>query len=352
MKTERSFTLSELLNQCTYNKGQKVIQNSKEPFLLEVKHLKKYFPIYGGLLRSVVANLKAVDGVNFTLQEGKTLGLVGESGCGKSTLGRTILQLLKPTAGEIWFAGKNVTACPQKEMQQLRKEMQIIFQDPSASLNPRMTIQEILLEPLNIHQIGAPVERRKRLEFLMEVVGLRKQSLTRYPHEFSGGQKQRIGIARALTVNPKFIVADEPVSALDVSVQSTVLNLIKDLQKQFGIAFLFISHDLAVIHHISHDVGIMYLGKIVEWATAHDLYQSPKHPYTQALLSSIPVANPEVKSERQILKGEVPSPIHPPSGCLFHTRCPQVKEVCKTQAPLPKNVGTPESSHWVRCHLF
>lgn len=320
--------------------------------ILEVKHLKTYFPIRGGFFRKVVANLKAVDDISLTLKPGRTLGLVGESGCGKSTFGRSVLQLIPPTAGEVWFNGKNVTDCSKEEMKNLRKEMQIIFQDPHASLNPRMTIREVLLEPLNQHKIGTPKERVERMEFLMDVVGLRPHVLNRYPHEFSGGQKQRIGIARALTMNPKFIVADEPVSALDVSIQSAILNLIKDLQKRFGIAFIFISHDLSVIHHISHDVGVMYLGKLVEMTDSENLYNSPKHPYTQALLSAVPVADPETKIERIVLGGDVPSPVNPPQGCHFHTRCPQVREECKSKAPTPKNLGDSKSPHWVRCHLY
>lgn len=319
--------------------------------LLEVRNLKKYFPIKGSLFQKGT-DLKAVDDISFHLKEGTTMGLVGESGCGKSTLGRAILRLHEPTSGQVLLEGDDITAAGKKEMFKNREKMQIIFQDPHASLNPRMTIRDILMEPLNVHQIGTKRERQQHVEELIEVVGLRKQVLGRYPHEFSGGQRQRIGIARALTLKPKFIVADEAVSALDVSVQSQILNLIADLQKRFGIAFLFISHDLTVIHHISDEVGVMYLGKLVEKASADDIYHSPKHPYTQALLSAVPVADPEAKRERIILEGDVPSPINPPSGCSFHPRCPKAMDICKTKAPTQLDMGTEESEHLISCHLY
>lgn len=320
--------------------------------LLEVKNLKKYFPIKGGFFRTVVGNVKAVDDVSFVLQKGKTLGVVGESGCGKSTLGRAILRLHEPTDGQVVFEGKDITQLSHEEMVAMRREMQIIFQDPFASLNPRLTVFQIIVEPLEIHDIGTPEERYDKVCSLMDLVGLRRQYMHRYPHEFSGGQRQRIGIARALTMNPKFIVADEPVSALDVSVQSQVLNLIRKLQQEFGISFLFIAHDLAVVQHICDHVAVMYLGRMVEKAKAEDLYKSPKHPYTQALLSAIPQPDPNRNIDRIVLEGDVPSPINPPSGCPFHNRCIHVKEICKAVVPPVINTGTAENEHIVRCHLF
>ena len=319
--------------------------------LLKVRHLKKHFPVKGGLLRREVASVKAVDDVSFDLPSHQTLGLVGESGCGKSTLGRTILRLHQPTAGQVWLDGTEVTAADKAKLKALRRDMQIIFQDPYASLSPRRTILETLLEPLQIHGIGSKAEQRQKVEDLLEVVGLRKAVLNRYPHEFSGGQRQRVGIARALTLNPKFIVADEAVSALDVSVQSQVLNLIADLQDEFDISFLFISHDLSVVQHISHNVGVMYLGKLVETASAKDIYADPKHPYTKALMSAVPVPDPKTKSSRIVLAGDVPSPMNPPSGCPFHTRCPEAMPHCAARVPQPVNVGTDANAHWVSCHL-
>ncbi len=320
--------------------------------LLEVKKIKKYFPIKGGLFRKVVANLKAVDGVSFNLQKGKTLGLVGESGCGKSTLGRSVIRLHEPTSGEVFYRGSDILKSSKAEMQCYREKMQIIFQDPNASLNPRMTIQEILQEPLDVHKIGTRDERKKQVEALMDVVEMQKSALRRYPHEFSGGQRQRVGIARALSLKPDFIVADEPVSALDVSVQSAVLNLISRLQKQYHIAFLFISHDLSVIHHISDDVAVMYLGKIVEKADSESLYKNPKHPYTKALLSAIPTIDPENGKKRIYLEGDVPSPINPPKGCYFHPRCAQAMTMCRQERPVYRNVGTDKQEHFVMCHLY
>ncbi len=319
--------------------------------LLEVKNLKKYFPIKGGIFRRVVNHVKAVDGVSFSLEAGKTLGLVGESGCGKSTLGRSVLRLQLPTEGQVLFEGKDVLGQSHSEMKALRRDMQIIFQDPFASLNPRMTIHSILREPLDTHRLGTPSSRDQKILEIMDIVGLRKQVLNRYPHEFSGGQRQRIGIARALVLGPKLIVADEPVSALDVSVQSQVLNLISDLQERLGVSFLFIAHDLAVVQHVSHDVGVMYLGKLVEKAESSDLYREPKHPYTQALLSAIPVPDPTKVPDRIELKGDVPSPINPPNGCSFHTRCPFAKDICREVVPQQKDLGS-SSEHLVSCHLY
>ena len=320
--------------------------------LLKVVDLKKYFPVRGGLFHRVVAHVKAVDGVSFVLRRGRTLGLVGESGCGKSTLGRAVLRLQDPTSGEIWLNGKNLMDLSADQLKAERRQMQIIFQDPYASLSPRRTVAQSIQEPLDVHRIGTQRERQKQVEELLDVVGLRKQVLSRYPHEFSGGQRQRIGIARALALNPEFIVADEPVSALDVSVQSQVLNLIARLQREHGISFLFISHDLAVIQHVSDDVGVMYLGKLVEFAAARDLYRQPRHPYTIALMSAIPTPDPREKSRRIILGGDVPSPMNPPGGCPFHTRCPDVMAVCRQQVPPRVNVGTDERPHLVDCHLF
>ena len=318
---------------------------------LRGRDLTKHFPVKGGLLRRTVAQVKAVDGVSFDIQRGETLGLVGESGCGKSTLGRAILRLHEPTAGSVELDGTDVIAAGGGELKRLRRNMQIIFQDPFASLSPRRTVFETLREPLDVHRIGTAAERRKKVEDLLEVVGLRRAVLHRYPHEFSGGQRQRVGIARALALNPKFIVADEAVSALDVSVQSQVLNLIDDLQSEFGISFLFISHDLAVVQHISHQVGVMYLGQLVERAGASDLYAEPKHPYTQALMSAIPVPDPGKGSERIVLSGDVPSPMKPPTGCPFHTRCPAAMAHCSQIKPKLENVGSEERPHWVACHL-
>ncbi len=320
--------------------------------ILEVKSLKKHFPVKGGFFRTVVGQVKAVDGVSFSLSSGRTLGLVGESGCGKSTLGRSVLRLGEPTSGQVLFDGQDITSLSRNSMVQKRRDMQIIFQDPYASLNPRMTVREILKEPLDTHKIEDKGSRENKIRELLNIVGLRYNSLNRYPHEFSGGQRQRIGIARALTLNPRFIVADEPVSALDVSVQSQVLNLISYLQREFGIAFLFISHDLAVVQHISHYVGVMYLGKLVELASCDQLYNSPKHPYTQSLINSIPVPDPQRKTNRVPLEGDVPSPINPPSGCYFHPRCPKAQLICSQQTPPEINISNHDLPHQVSCHLY
>jgi oligopeptide/dipeptide ABC transporter ATP-binding protein len=318
--------------------------------LLEVRDLKKHFPVRGGLLRRVTGRVKAVDGVSFAIPSGKTLGLVGESGCGKSTLGRAILLLHEPTGGEVLLQGEDITALPREELLPRRRQMQIIFQDPYASLSPRRTVAQAIREPLDMHRVGTPADRDRRVAELLGVVGLSTAVQDRYPHEFSGGQRQRIGIARALALNPAFIVADEPVSALDVSVQSQVLNLIANLQREHGIAFLFISHDLAVIQHVSDDVAVMYLGKIVEMAPASELYRNPKHPYTKALLSAVPVPEPARRRSRIILAGEIPSPAKPPSGCPFHPRCPEVMERCRTEMPQLVEIEVRAGSHAAACH--
>ncbi|KRT68491.1 MAG: peptide ABC transporter ATP-binding protein, peptide/nickel transport system ATP-binding protein [Candidatus Rokubacteria bacterium CSP1-6] len=317
--------------------------------LLRVKNLKKYFPIRGGLFSREVARVHAVDDVSFDIYPGETLGLVGESGCGKSTTGRAILRLIEPTAGEVFFDGKNVTGLDKRALRHLRKEMQIIFQDPYASLNPRMTVGSIVGEALVIHKLAATKrEREERVVKILETVGLSPDHLRRYPHEFSGGQRQRIGIARSLAVNPKFIVADEPVSALDVSIQAQIINLLEDLQKQFGLTYLFIAHDLSVVEHISTRVAVMYLGKIVELAPAKELYTNPKHPYTEALLSAVPIPDPTVKRKRILLEGDVPSPIKPPSGCRFHTRCPIRVPACSEHEQVLKEISP---GHWVACQV-
>lgn len=319
-----------------------------EETLLEVNHLKKHFPIKGGVFSKTIGYVYAVDGVSFTLRKGETLGLVGESGCGKSTTGRTILRLIEPTAGEINFEGQNITGIEKGEMRALRREMQIIFQDPYASLNPRMTVGSIIGEPLAIHKIAKGAEQTERVASLLDKVGLRPEDMRKYPHEFSGGQRQRIGIARALALNPKLIVCDEPVSALDVSIQAQVINLLEDLQEEFGLSYLFIAHNLNVVEHISNRVAVMYLGKIVELATDKELYASPQHPYTEALLSAVPVPDPTAQKKRVILQGDVPSPINPPSGCHFHTRCPYKEKICEEAEPEFKDLG---GGHWVACHL-
>lgn len=317
--------------------------------LLEVRNLVKHFPIRQGIIFSKqVGAVQAVDDISFTVRKGETLGLVGESGCGKTTTGRLILRLIEPTSGDIIFDGKNIPQLPKDEMRELRKEMQIIFQDPYGSLNPRMTVGDIIGEPLHIHKLARGAEREKRVRELLEVVGLSAFHARRFPHEFSGGQRQRIGIARALAVRPKLIICDEPVSALDVSIQAQVINLLQDLQRDFDLTYIFIAHDLSVVKHISDRVAVMYLGKIVELTGKTELYQNPKHPYTQALLSAIPEADPTIKKERIILKGDVPSPINPPKGCRFHTRCPKVMDICRTQEPPLVDTG---GGHMVACHL-
>ena len=316
--------------------------------LLEVKHLKKYFPIKGGVFSKTIGYVYAVDDVNFTIAKGETLGLVGESGCGKSTTGRSILRLIEPTDGEVYFEGQDIIKLEKGSMRALRREMQIIFQDPYASLNPRMTIGSIIGEPLEIHKIARGSEKEERVASLLQKVGLRAEDMRKYPHEFSGGQRQRIGIARALALNPKLIVCDEPVSALDVSIQAQVINLLGDLQVEFGLSYLFIAHNLNVVEHISNRVAVMYLGQIVELASDEDLYKNPQHPYTEALLSAVPIPDPTIKKKRIILEGDVPSPINPPKGCHFHTRCMYKEKICEEVEPEFKDIG---GGHWVACHF-
>ncbi len=316
--------------------------------LLEVKHLKKHFPIKGGVFSKTIGYVYAVDDINFTLEKGETLGLVGESGCGKSTTGRTILRLIEPTDGMISFEGQDITHLDKSAMRALRREMQIIFQDPYASLNPRMTVGSIIGEPLEIHKIAKGSEKEERVASLLQKVGLRAEDMRKYPHEFSGGQRQRIGIARALALNPKLIVCDEPVSALDVSIQAQVINLLEDLQAEFGLSYLFIAHNLNVVEHISNRVAVMYLGQIVELASDEELYKNPQHPYTEALLSAVPIPDPTVKKKRIILEGDVPSPINPPRGCHFHTRCMYKDKICEEVEPEFKDIG---GGHWVACHF-
>ena len=319
-----------------------------ETLLLDVKHLKKHFPIKGGVFSKTIGYVYAVDDINFTLEKGETLGLVGESGCGKSTTGRTILRLIEPTDGAIYFEGQDITNLDKSAMRALRREMQIIFQDPYASLNPRMTVGSIIGEPLEIHKIAKGAEKEERVASLLQKVGLRAEDMRKYPHEFSGGQRQRIGIARALALNPKLIVCDEPVSALDVSIQAQVINLLEDLQAEFGLSYLFIAHNLNVVEHISNRVAVMYLGQIVELASGEELYKNPQHPYTEALLSAVPIPDPTVKKKRIILEGDVPSPINPPKGCHFHTRCMYKDKICEEVEPEFKDIG---GGHWVACHF-
>lgn len=321
--------------------------NGNTPALLEVRGLKKHYVLEGGLFGKKTV-LRAVDGISFTILPGDTLGLVGESGCGKTTAGKCILRLIEPTAGSIELEGEDVTHVSFARLRAVRRKMQFIFQDPYSSLNPRMTVGQIIGEPFAIHGICGGIERRRKVESLIDRVGLTAESYGRYPHEFSGGQRQRIGIARALALNPSLVVCDEPVSALDVSIQSQVLNLMAELQKERGMAYLFISHGLAAVKHISRRVGVMYLGKMVELAETEDLFSHPLHPYTEALLSAIPVPDPEVARERIILEGDVPSPVHPPAGCRFHNRCRYAMQVCRVTEPEWKDAG---GIHFVACHL-
>jgi oligopeptide/dipeptide ABC transporter ATP-binding protein len=321
--------------------------NGKDHKLIEVRNLSKYYPVYGGVLRRVVANVKAVDGVSFTISQGETLGLVGESGCGKTTIGQTILGLLPHTGGEVRLDGIDIFKLRGAELKKMRRNMQIVFQDPYSSLDPRLPIGDSIAEGLTIHNIGTPQERFERVLASLKKVGLEDYHAMRYPHEFSGGQRQRIGIARALTMQPKFIVLDEPVSALDVSIQAQVLNILRDLQHEFGLTYLFVAHNLAVVEHISTRVAVMYLGKIVETAPRDDLFAKPLHPYTRALMSAIPVPNPRLKRERIILPGDVPSPLNPPSGCRFHPRCPIARPNCAVDEPELREL---RPNHTVACH--
>ncbi len=317
--------------------------------VLEVKKLSKYFPIRGGLLRRVVGHVKAVDQVSFSIKQGETFGLVGESGCGKSTTGRTLVRRLEPTGGQVRFEGRDIAQLSRRAMRKVRRDLQMVFQDPFASLNPTMTAGELIEEPLRVHGLYTKAERREKVREMMETVGLDSAYLQRYPHEFSGGQRQRIGIARALSLRPKLIIADEPVSALDVSIQSQILNLMEDLQEQFGLTYIFIAHDLSVVKHISDRVGVMYLGRMVEVAPKKELYGHPAHPYTEALLSAVPVPNPRHKRERIVLSGNVPSPANPPAGCAFHPRCPKAFDRCRQERPELIHLGR---EHYVACHLY
>lgn len=325
-----------------------------ELVLLRVNRLKKYFPVRRGVFRRIVGWVKAVDEVDFFIRQGETLGLVGESGCGKTTCARTILRLIEPTSGEVWFRSKqlnrevDVVHADKKTMKLLRREMQIIFQDPYSSLNPRMTVGDIIGEPLVVHGLAKGKALRERVAELLEAVGLKPEHMRRYPHEFSGGQRQRIGIARALALNPQLVVCDEPVSALDVSIQAQILNLLEDLQDQFGLTYLFVAHDLSVVKHISDRVAVMYLGKIVELAETEELFLRPRHPYTEALLSAVPVPDPDYQAERIILQGDVPSPVNPPKGCRFHPRCLYAKDICSKETPELTDLG---GEHYVACHF-
>jgi oligopeptide/dipeptide ABC transporter ATP-binding protein len=321
--------------------------NGNENVLLEAKNVVKYFPIKGGVLLKEIASVKAVDDVSLSIKEGETVGLVGESGCGKTTFGRAILRLEEPTSGDVFFEGQNILKADKKQMQALRENMQIIFQDPFSSLNPRKTVSHIIGEPLLVHGTKSRKQRQQRVLELLRVVGLRKEHMRRYPHQFSGGQRQRIGVARALALNPKLIVCDEAVSALDVSIQAQVINLLKDLQDEFGLTYLFISHDLSVVEHVSDRVAVMYLGKIVEIAPSKMLYKNPLHPYTQALLSAVPIPDPSLqRANRIILKGDVPSPIDPPPGCSFHPRCLYARDTCRQSEPPLKEIN---QEHFAAC---
>ena len=320
--------------------------------LVQVRNLKKYFPITRGLLiQRHIGDVKAVDDVSFDIYRGETLGLVGETGCGKTTVGRTLLRLYEPTAGQIIFDGVDLTRARGRQLRQMRRRMQIIFQDPYASLNPRMTVGAIVGEPLEVHGVATGKEKRERVQELLELVGLNPYFINRYPHEFSGGQRQRIGIARALALNPDLIVCDEPISSLDVSIQAQVVNLMEELQDRLGLTYLFIAHDLSMVRHISDRMAVMYLGKIVELADRDEIYLNPLHPYTRALMSAVPVPDPEVEEKRQriLLKGEIPSPAHPPRGCNFSTRCPELMDRCKEEKPPYKEVSP---GHWVACFLY
>lgn len=317
--------------------------------ILEVSHLKKYFPIKGDFIGTTKGVVKAVDDVSFSLKKGTTMGLVGESGCGKSTTGRTILRLIEKTDGDIYFNGQDISKLSKKELRHLRTKMQIIFQDPYSSLSPRLPVGEIITEAVREHKLVPKKDLDAYISNIMSACGLQEYHKDRYPHEFSGGQRQRICIARALALNPEFIVCDEPVSALDVSIQAQIINLLKDLQEKYNLTYLFISHDLSVVEHISDTVGVMYLGSMVEIGETADIFKEPLHPYTKALFSAIPIPDPDAKLDRIILEGSIPSPANPPSGCKFHTRCKECMEICKTQAPVMKDMG---NGHQVCCHLY
>jgi oligopeptide/dipeptide ABC transporter ATP-binding protein len=316
--------------------------------VLEVKDLKKHFPVKKGILRRTVGHVYAVDGISFTINEGETLGLVGESGCGKTTAGRAVLRLIEPTSGSIKVEGHEITGLSKADMRPYRREMQIVFQDPFSSLNPRMTAGDIVGEPLQVHGVNSRKERQEKVAALFARVGLRPAQMSNYPHQFSGGQRQRIGIARALALGPKLIVGDEPVSALDVSIQAQVINLLQDLQRERQLSYLFISHNLAVVEHISHRIAVMYLGRIVEYADTRTIFTKAQHPYTEALLAAVPVPDPAIKRQKRVLQGDVPSPVKPPPGCHFHTRCPYAEARCKVDAPPLREIA---SGHFVSCHL-
>jgi oligopeptide transport system ATP-binding protein len=331
--------------------SETMTMTNHQDMLLRVEGLRMWFPIHSGIFQRTVGHIKAVDGVDFHVLRGETLGLVGESGCGKSTAGRAILQLYRPTAGHVYFGDEDLTTMKGDALRRQRRRMQMIFQDPYASLNPRMTVGAIVSEPLEVHGLGSKQDNRERVQELLRIVGLNPYFVNRYPHEFSGGQRQRIGIARALAVNPEFIVLDEPISALDVSIQAQVINLLEDLQAEFGLTYLFIAHDLSVVRHISDRIAVMYLGKIVELTDRNELYANPKHPYTQALLSAVPIPDPVIEEQRRriILEGDVPSPANPPQGCNFSTRCPKVMDICREQDPDFKDYG---NGHFVACWLY
>lgn len=336
----------------TLKDNKSIVNADTSDHLLEVHDLKKHFPIKAGVLQRTVGQVKAVDGLTFSVKKGETLGIVGESGCGKSTAGRTLIRLYEPTDGQIYFKGQDITKMSERELtKHVRKNIQMIFQDPYASMNPRKTLKSILSEPFITHNLYNRNEREEKIAELLERVGFNPSFINRYPHEFSGGQRQRIGIARALALNPDLIIADEAVSALDVSIQAQIINLMQDLQEEFNLTYIFISHDLSVVRHISDRVGVMYLGKMMELADKTDLYQEPLHPYTQALLSAVPVPKKKgaKKRERIILKGELPSPANPPTGCVFHTRCPMAMDICKKKAPVFQEV---KPNHYVACHLY
>lgn len=319
--------------------------------ILKIENLKTHFPIRGGIFSHVVAHLKAVDGISLTVQKGETLGVVGESGCGKSTLGRTILRLYNPTGGTIVFQGQNITTASRPALRPLRRHMQMIFQDPFSSLNPRMTIERIICEPFRLHRVYDTSQQRNEAIQLLQVVGLRDDCLKKYPHELSGGQRQRVGIARAIALKPQLIIADEPIAALDVSIQSQILNLLRELKQSLQLTYLFISHDLSVVRYVSDRVAVMYLGKIVELTDASHIYENPKHPYTQALMSAIPQPDPTQTVKHETLPGDVPSAVNPPSGCAFHPRCRYAQHICTTQTPQLRNIASKTKKHWVSCHL-